>query len=460
MAQTTVNAARSSESWLVVAAACISTFVVAYNSTAILTALPAIKSSLDMDAEGLQWVMNAYMLASAVLVAVMGRFADIFGKMQVFLIGLGIFAVGSIGIIFADNAAMMLIGRTCQGVGAAAIFSTSVALIAVASPEEKRAQALGLWAGMVAFGFGVGPLIGGIFTDFVSWRGIFVVDILILAITVLLYLRIEKLGLVEREIDPSTRIDYWGAALLVMTLGSFVYGLTNGHQAGWTSLETLGLFAIAIIGATAFAFNERRSVEPLINFSFFRSPRYSAAAIGMFLTGFVLIGVLYYYNIFVQSPGAQDYSAVEAGLSLQSAHVDCYGERAVDAFYVSDANGGKLVEAPRISALRDRQVDALPDSAVNGVAGGRRRVPAERLTTASASKVWPSQKPLTGRAFADLVAELDLYAFIRTQVESRGRYGRRRKIFLAIDGELCAKVYRIIMVNFGIQRRLPDWTHN
>ena len=100
MAQTTVNAVRSSESWLVVAAACISTFVVAYNSTAILTALPAIKSSLDMDAEGLQWIMNAYMLASAVLVAVMGRFADIFGKMRVFLIGLGIFTIGSFGIIF------------------------------------------------------------------------------------------------------------------------------------------------------------------------------------------------------------------------------------------------------------------------------------------------------------------------------------------------------------------------
>lgn len=144
MAQTTVNAARSSESWLVVAAACISTFVVAYNSTAILTALPAIKSSLDMDAEGLQWVMNAYMLASAVLVAVMGRFADIFGKMQVFLIGLGIFAVGSIGIIFADSATVMLIGRTCQGVGAAAIFSTSVALITVASRSALKPWGCGL----------------------------------------------------------------------------------------------------------------------------------------------------------------------------------------------------------------------------------------------------------------------------------------------------------------------------
>jgi len=90
MAQTTITGERSSESWLVVAAACIGTFVVAYNSTAILTALPAIKSSLDMDAEGLQWVMNVYLLASAVLVAVMGRFADIFGKMRMFLIGLGL----------------------------------------------------------------------------------------------------------------------------------------------------------------------------------------------------------------------------------------------------------------------------------------------------------------------------------------------------------------------------------
>ncbi|MGI9492107.1 MAG: MFS transporter [Geminicoccaceae bacterium] len=316
MAQTTVSAARGAESWLVVTAACISTFVVAYNSTAILTALPAIKSDLDMDAEGLQWVMNGYMLASAVLVAVMGRFADIFGKMRMYMIGLGIFSVGSIAIIFSDSTWLMLLGRTGQGVGAAAIFSTAVALITVASPEEKRAQALGLWAGMVAFGFGVGPLIGGIFTDSVGWRGIFAVDLLLLAVTALLCLRIERLGLVDRDVDPSIRIDYWGVALLVATLGSFVYGLTNGHQAGWTSPETLSLFAIAIAGAIGLAFSERRAVEPLINFSFFRSPRYSASAIGMFLTGFVLIGVLYYYNLFVQSPGALNYTAVQAGLSL------------------------------------------------------------------------------------------------------------------------------------------------
>ena len=316
MAQTTLDDARRSDSWLVIAAACICTFVVAYNSTAILTALPAIKADLDMDAEALQWVMNIYMLAAAVLVAVMGRFADIFGKMRVFAIGLAIFALGSLGIILAINSPLMLIGRAFQGIGAAAIFSTSIAVITVGTPEEKRAQGLGLWAGMVAFGFGVGPLIGGFFTVSISWRAIFAVDVLLIAVTVLLYLRIQRLGLVARDTDPNARVDYWGVALLIVTLGCFVYGLTSGHEAGWGSTQTLALFAIALLGAVAFALNEHRAPDPLLNFSFFRHPRYTAAASGMFLTGFTLIGVLYYYNIFVQSPGAQGYTAIQAGLSL------------------------------------------------------------------------------------------------------------------------------------------------
>jgi EmrB/QacA subfamily drug resistance transporter len=316
MAHTTANAIRGSQSWLVVLAACISTFVVAYNTTAIMTALPAIKSSLDLDAQTLQWVMNVYMLASAVLIAVMGRFADIFGKMRMFIIGLGVFATGSISIIFAGDAVMMLVGRACQGIGAAGIMSTSVALITVATPEEKRAQALGWWAGTVAFGFAVGPVIGGVLTDSISWRWIFVIDIPLLAIAALFYLWIEKLGIVSRELELGTKIDYLGVALLIVTLGTFVYGLTSGHVVGWTSLQTLSLFAIAVLGGVAFAVRERRIPDPLVDFSFFRHRGYLAGTFGMFVTGITLLGVLYFFNLFVQAPGALGLTPVEAGLSL------------------------------------------------------------------------------------------------------------------------------------------------
>jgi EmrB/QacA subfamily drug resistance transporter len=316
MAQTTANALHGSGYRLVLTATIIAMFVVGFNTTAILTALPAIKSSLELDGQTLQWVINIYMLACAVLIAVMGRFADIFGAMRMFLIGLGIFAVGSVAGLFALDAVMILIGRACQGIGAAAIASISAALISVATPEEKRAQALGLWAGTIAFAFGVGPLIGGVLTDSISWRAIFAIDIVLLAIAALLNLRIEKLKLIPDDLKPGTKIDYLGVGLLIVCLGTFVYGLTSGHQAGWTSLQTLALFAAAVVAGGTFAFHEHRVAEPLIDFSFFRNPRYLASAIGMFFAAYLLMGVIYAYNLFVQAPGALDLTPIEAGLSL------------------------------------------------------------------------------------------------------------------------------------------------
>ncbi|MGI9492106.1 MAG: MFS transporter [Geminicoccaceae bacterium] len=299
-----------------VTAACLGTSVVAYNSNAVITALLAIKSSLDLESQTVQWVVNAYMLASAALIAVMGRFGDIFGKLRIFLIGTAIFAAGSLIIVFAVSGWMVLLGRLCQGMGGAAIFTVSAALISVATPEEKRAAALGLWSASIGFGYGVGPLIGGYLADSISWRGIFVVDILVLAIAALLGFRVLRLGLISEKRDPDVRIDYLGVALLVVTLGALVYGLTNGHRAGWTSLQTFLLFGTALIGAVLFTLQERRAPDPLVYFSFFRHGRYIAATFGMFVTGFLFLGVLYFYNLFVQSPGGLHFTPFEAGLSM------------------------------------------------------------------------------------------------------------------------------------------------
>ncbi|MGI9492105.1 MAG: MFS transporter, partial [Geminicoccaceae bacterium] len=181
MAQATASAARGSGFWLVVAAACISTFVVSYNSAAVVTALPAIRAGLDLGGEALQWVMNIYMLACAILIAVMGRFADIFGRLCMFLAGMAVFAVGSVSSSLAGDAAAILAGRASQGIGTAAIIATSAAIISVATPEDKRAQALGIWIGTVALAGGIGPLIGGTITELISWRAIFALDIALLA---------------------------------------------------------------------------------------------------------------------------------------------------------------------------------------------------------------------------------------------------------------------------------------
>jgi MFS family permease len=150
---TQTKAVDGSKSWIVVLAACIGMVVVAYNTTAVMTVLPEVKASLDLDAQTLQWVMNIYMLSAAVAIAAMGRFADIFGAMRIFGIALGAFTVGSLAIAFAFDAVMILAGRIFQGLGCAGIMSTSVALVTLATPEDKRSQALGLWSGAMAFGF-------------------------------------------------------------------------------------------------------------------------------------------------------------------------------------------------------------------------------------------------------------------------------------------------------------------
>ena len=149
-AQPSGHSANETKHWLVLAAACVGAFAVAYNTTAVMTALPAMRLSLDLSADALQWVINIYMLTTAVSLAGLGHFADMFGMLRIFAIGLVAFALGSIAIALAGDAAVVLGGRVFQGIGVAGLIATSVALINVTTPEEKRTGAIGIWAGSVA----------------------------------------------------------------------------------------------------------------------------------------------------------------------------------------------------------------------------------------------------------------------------------------------------------------------
>ena len=302
--------------FLVVMASCVGVFAVAYNTTAVMTILPAIKSSFDLDDSTLEWVINIYLVSTAIVLAAMGHFADMFGMLRIFAIGVAVFAFGSIVCGLSDGAALMLLGRAFQGTGVAGLLATSVALINIAIPKDKRAEGVGLWAASVAMGFALGPLIGGVLTDAVGWRAVFAFDLLILGTAGVLCFFVGRSGLVPRALETGTRVDFPGIVLLAVALGCLLYGLTSGQLTGWTSVQTLTLLAVVALASAAFAVREATASDPLVNFRFFRHADYAAGTSGMILNGFAQIGVLYFFNLFLQSPEGLNFSAGQAGLAL------------------------------------------------------------------------------------------------------------------------------------------------
>ncbi|MDA7948907.1 MAG: MFS transporter [Hyphomicrobiaceae bacterium] len=301
---------------LVLVTACVASFVVAYNNTALMTALPAVKSDFDMDAVTLQWVMNSYLLAAASLVVVMGRFSDIFGKMRLFLFGVIVFAISSFVLTFSENTLMMLAFRFLQGIGASSVFSNSAALINVTTPEKERPVAIGIWAAVITFGLGVGPLMGGFFTEVFSWRLIFATDVILLLISLFLAWRLGKLGIVKPEAEKRESVDYFGAVVLTLTLASLVYAVSHGKTSGWTSPTILAAFAVGFAGAVVFYIAEHRIKSPLVHFGLFECRPYVGATIAMFVVGYTLFGCFFFFNLFLQSPASLHLSAIYAGLAV------------------------------------------------------------------------------------------------------------------------------------------------
>ncbi len=301
---------------LVLVTACVASFVVAYNNTALMTALPVLKSEFDMDAVSLQWVMNSYLLAAASLVVVMGRFSDIFGKMRLFLFGVIVFAISSFILIFSENTWMMLAFRFLQGIGASSVFSNSAALINVTTPEKERPVAIGIWAGVITFGLGAGPLFGGFFTDVFSWRLIFATDVFLLVVSLGLAWRLLSLGIVTPQDEKRESVDYAGAALVTITLASLVYAVSHGKTSGWTSPTILAGFAIGLAGAAIFYVAEHRIKNPLVHFGLFECRPYVGATIAMFVVGYTLFGCFFFLNLFLQSPSSLHLTAISTGLAV------------------------------------------------------------------------------------------------------------------------------------------------
>jgi EmrB/QacA subfamily drug resistance transporter len=274
----------------------LSTGLVAIDATVIATAVPSIVGSLGGFAE-FPWLFSVYLLAQAVTVPVYGKLADVFGRKPVMLFGIGLFLVGSVLCGLAWSMGALIAFRAVQGLGAGAVQPMSMTIVGDLYSLRERAKVQGYIASVWAVSSVVGPTLGGVFSEYVSWRWIFFVNIplcLIAAATI-------GLRFHERVDRRRPRIDYAGAAVLTMALTLLILGLLEGGQAwAWASPQSIAVLGAGAVLLGAFVAIERRAADPVVPLRFLRNRLLIATNLVAACVGAVLLGLTSYVPTFVQ----------------------------------------------------------------------------------------------------------------------------------------------------------------
>jgi len=292
-----------------VLAACVLGSSMAFiDGSVVNVALPRMESELETTLAYMTWVINAYTLCMSALLLIGGAAADQIGRRRIFLIGISIFSIASIGCGIAPTVEMLILARAIQGVGAALLIPCSLAIIGAAFGEKERGAAIGIWSGASAIAAGSSPLLGGWLVDHVTWRAIFLINPVIAVPTILIALRH-----VPESIDTEAKkgLDGRGAALAFFGLGLLVYGLIAASERGWSSSIVLGAIVLGLVLLVAFVAAERRSPTPMMPLNVFRSQTFSGVNILTLLLYGALGGMMFFLPfLLIQVHG---YTATEAG---------------------------------------------------------------------------------------------------------------------------------------------------
>ena len=304
--------------WAVLAVLCLGLFMILLDGTIVNIALTHIQRYYDTTYSNIEWVMNAYILAFAVLLVTLGRFGDLWGRRKLFVLGMVLFTAGSLACGLAPTIGLLIAFRVVQGIGGAAMMPSTLSIIAAVFPPGKRGAAMGVWGGVSGLATAIGPTLGGVIVQYVvwpaagdSWRWIFLVNIPIGVVGVLLALRLVPES--KSPTDVQT-LDLPGVGLITASLFCLTFALIEGQNYGWTSALILGLFAGAVVAFLLFFWREHRVSQPLIDFSLFRRVTFAAGnATGLMLSA-AMMGAFFTIPIFLQS--VLNYSAIKAGLVM------------------------------------------------------------------------------------------------------------------------------------------------
>jgi EmrB/QacA subfamily drug resistance transporter len=280
------------------------------DGSVVNVALPAIQSDLRASIEGAQWVVNGYMLMLGALTLTGGAAADRFGRRRVFAAGVVLFTAASVACGLAANTGALIAFRFVQGVGGALLVPSSLAIISAAFPEEIRGKAIGTWAGFSALTTALGPVLGGVLVDAVSWRAIFFINVPLAAVT----LAIAFAHVPERRDEGDAPLDWRGGLLATVGLAVLAYGLTAASQRGWADASVVGSLIASVAVLVAFIWWERRAAAPMLPLALFRSPLFTGANLLTLLLYFALSGAFFFLPFDLIH--VQGYSAALAGAAF------------------------------------------------------------------------------------------------------------------------------------------------
>ncbi len=301
---------RHAPDWVILFIACIAQFMVVLDVSIVNVALPRMGHDLHFTYSSAQWVINAYVLTFAGFLLLGGRAADYFGRRHVYLTGIVVFTLASIGAGLAHNGTEMITVRAIQGVGGAILSPATLTIIVTTFHGARLPKAIGTWSAVAGAGGAAGALLGGILTGLVSWRWIFFINVpigVVAGVAAFLYLR------EMRNKDATSKLDVTGAVFVTGGLASVIYAVVNTTNHSWTSSFTLEWLIVGVALLSIFFFWEARvASHPLVPFRIFRSRSLSTANAVMVLVGGTFFAMWYFLTYYFQL--VLGYGPVHAGL--------------------------------------------------------------------------------------------------------------------------------------------------
>jgi EmrB/QacA subfamily drug resistance transporter len=297
--------------WWTLGAVAFGLFMIMLDNTVVNVALPSIQRDLGVGLSELQWIVTGYALTFAAFMLTGGKLADHYGRRLIFVVGLTIFTLASLGCGLAESGDALIAARVVQGAGAALMNPATLSIISATFPPEQRGMAIGIWAGVSALALAIGPLVGGLLTDHLDWSWIFFVNVPVGVLAVAAsFLVIEE----SRDTSEERRLDVPGQLAGGLGLFALTYALIEANTYGWTSGRILGAFAVAATALAGFLWLERVQRVPMLDLRLFRNGTFAGANTVILLVALAMFGVFFFISLYMQN--ILGFSAVETGAAF------------------------------------------------------------------------------------------------------------------------------------------------